>query len=236
MRPPGKEGNALDQKLRHEVKHYLSYGDLLELRPRLRAVMASDSHARDGRYLIRSLYFDNLFDKALNEKIDGVSRRAKFRVRFYDLDTSYICLEKKVKTGGLGNKQQTVLTASEAEDLSRGVTGWMAEDDRPLVRELYARMTTEGLAPKTIVEYTREPFVYAPGNVRVTLDYGIRTGLGCTDFLDPGCVTVPVPDDPIILEVKWDEYLPDIIRDIVQVPGTRSTAYSKYAACRSYDL
>ena len=86
----------------------------------------------------------------------------------------------------------------------------------------------------TIVDYTREPFVYRPGNVRITIDYDIRTGLRCTDFLDWNCVTVPARDAPIILEVKWDEYLPDIIRHTVQLDSRMSSAFSKYAACRVY--
>ena len=94
---------------------------------------------------------------------------------------------------------------------------------------------TQGLRPKTIVDYTREPFVFTAGNVRVTLDYNIRTGLRCTDFLNPDCVTIPAGNAPIILEVKWDEYLPDIIKDIVQLPSCRSGAFSKYATCRIYD-
>ena len=95
-------------------------------------------------------------------------------------------------------------------------------------------MNTQGIRPKTIVDYTREPFVFGPGNVRVTLDYNIRTGLTCTDFLNPVCVTVPAKDAPVILEVKWDEFLPSVIRDIVQVSGTHTSAFSKYAVCRIY--
>ena len=95
-------------------------------------------------------------------------------------------------------------------------------------------METQGLRPRTIVDYTREPFVYAPGNVRVTLDYDIRTGMSCTNFLDPDCVTIPAGDAPVILEVKWDAFLPALIRDIVQVPRTHPSAFSKYAACRIY--
>ena len=106
--------------------------------------------------------------------------------------------------------------------------------DRPLLRELYVKMRTQGLRPKTIVDYTREPFIYRPGNVRVTLDYDIRSGLGCTDFLNTQAVTVPAGDAPILLEVKWDAYLPDLIRDIVQLPGRRVSAFSKYAQCRIY--
>ena len=85
------------------------------------------------------------------------------------------------------------------------------------------------------MDYTREPFVFAPGNVRVTLDHGIRTGMSCTDFLDPDCVTVPIEGSPCILEVKWDNYLPDVIRDMIQLEGRQSGAFSKYAACRMYD-
>ena len=89
---------------------------------------------------------------------------------------------------------------------------WMMDSDRPLVRELYTKMRGQGLKPRTIVDYTREPYIFGPGNVRVTLDYNLRTGMSCTDFLNPGCVTVPAGDPVVILEVKWDEYLPDIIR------------------------
>ena len=219
---------------RHEWKHEINYSDMLTLRHRLKAVMTPDSHAVGGSYFIRSLYFDNLADKALREKIDGVNCREKFRIRYYNHDTSLIHLEKKSKWNGLGNKQSAVLTAQEAQAIVDGDWDWMPDSGQPLVQELYSKMHSQGLRPKTIVDYTREPFVYAPGNVRVTLDYNIRTGLNRTDFLNPDCVTIPAGNSPIILEVKWDEYLPSIIRDIVQLDGRRTTAFSKYAICRIY--
>ena len=95
-------------------------------------------------------------------------------------------------------------------------------------------MKSQGLRPKTIVDYAREPFVFSAGNVRVTLDYDIRTGLYCTDFLNPDCITIPAGNAPIILEVKWDEFLPSVIRDIVQLESRRTAAFSKYAVCRIY--
>ena len=104
----------------------------------------------------------------------------------------------------------------------------------PLVWELSDKMRTQGLRPKTIVDYTREAYVFAPGNVRVTMDYNIRTGMGCAGFLDPNCVTIPAGDAPVLLEVKWDAFLPDIIRDAVQLEGRHSASFSKYAACRIY--
>ena len=219
---------------RHEWKHELSFQDSLILRQRLRAVMEPDPNAVDGKYFIRSLYFDNGNDKALREKLDGVNRREKFRLRCYNGDPSLIHLEKKSKLDGLGTKFSADLTAEEAQKLIDGELDWMLDTDRPLVRELYVKMRSQGLRPKTIVDYTREPFIYRPGNVRVTLDYDIRSGLGCTDFLNPRAVTVPAGDAPILLEVKWDAYLPDLIRDIVQLPGRHVSAFSKYAQCRIY--
>lgn len=219
---------------RHEWKHAVNQSDMLALRQRLRAVAKPDGHGTDGRYFIRSLYFDNGADKALREKMDGVNCREKFRIRCYDHDHSVIHLEKKSKRNGLGRKDIATLTPEETQAIIRGDTGWMAEDSRPLVRELREKMLTQGLRPRTIVDYTREAFVYAHGNVRVTLDYDIRTGLGSTDFLDPNCPTIPAGDAPIILEVKWDQFLPDLIRDIVQLKGRHTAAFSKYAVCRIY--
>ena len=222
-------------KYRHEWKHEISYMDMLTLRSRLSAVAKRDTHTIDGKYFIRSLYFDNASDKALREKIDGVNKREKFRIRFYNHDTSVIHLEKKSKINGLGVKVSTPLTAQQAQSIVDGNYEWMIKSNEPLINELYTKIMTQGLRPKTIVDYTREPFVFPAGNVRVTLDYNIRTGLRCTDFLNPDCVTIPAGNAPIILEIKWDEYLPDIIRDIVQIPSCRSGAFSKYATCRIYD-
>lgn len=220
---------------RHEWKHVITAGDRIAIRHRLGAVARPDPHAKEGRYVIRSLYFDSPSDRALREKLDGVSRREKFRLRCYDYDYSRIHLEKKSKLSGLGRKESCDLAADEVRELLEGRLDWMIRDSRPLVRELYAKMRTQGLQPKTLVDYTREPFVFGPGNVRVTLDYSIRTGLRSTDFLNPDCPTIPIREDPILLEVKWDAFLPEIIRDAVQLGNVRTTAFSKYAACRIYD-
>lgn len=224
----------MELRYRHEWKHEISYADLLAIRQRLRAVAESDPHAQGGRYLIRSLYFDNLDDKALREKIDGVNLREKFRIRYYNGDTSVIHLEKKSRRAGLGTKFSAALSREEAQRIVNGNPDWMMDSGRPLVQELYCKMRWQGLRPKVIVEYTREPFIYRPGNVRVTFDYDIRTGLSCTDFLNPDCVTIPAGDAPILLEVKWDAFLPNIIRDAVQTPGRHAEAFSKYAQCRIY--
>lgn len=220
---------------RHEWKHEINYSDFLILRQRLRSVLEPDPHAKDGRYFIRSLYFDNSADKALREKLDGVNHREKFRIRCYNFQPNPIHLEKKSKHNGLGTKEQADLTQDEVRLLLAGQLDWMTVSDRPLVRELYEKMYSQGLRPKTIVDYTREPFIYRPGNVRVTLDYDIRTGLRSTDLLNPDCLTIPAGNRPVILEVKWDAFLPDVVRELVQLDGRHVCAFSKYAICRIYD-
>ena len=224
----------MDKQYRHEWKHEISFADLLTIRQRMKAVAEPDPHAEDGRYYIRSLYFDNLNDKALREKIDGVNLREKFRIRYYNGDPSVIHLEKKSKRAGLGTKYSANLTREEAQRIVDNDTDWMLKSDRPLVQELCCKMKYQGLRPRTIVDYTREPFIFRPGNVRVTFDYDIRTGLKSTDFPNPDCPTIPTGDAPILLEVKWDAFLPSIIRDAVQTPGRRVEAFSKYAQCRIY--
>lgn len=205
------------------------------LRQRLCMVMSPDAHAENGQYHIRSMYFDTPTDTALREKLAGVSQREKFRIRYYNGDASHINLEKKSKCIGLGNKKKARMSAEEVQRLLDGDIEWMRDSgDRSLLYELYQKMIMQGLQPKTIVDYTREPFVYAPGNVRVTLDYDLRLALHCRDFLDPDCLTIPAGDPPVILEVKWDEFLPDVIRDIVQLDGRKTSSFSKYAACRIY--
>ena len=219
---------------RHQWKYEINPSDLFALRMRLSAVMQSDPHTINGKYAVRSLYFDNASDQALREKVDGINEREKFRIRYYNGDTSFIQLEKKSKRNGLGNKQSARVTDKQAQALVNGELDWMPRHAHGLVKELYWKIKVNGLRPKTIVDYIREPFIYEPGNVRVTFDYDIRTGLNCTDFLSPHCVMIPAGNAPILLEVKWDRFIPALIRDLVYLPGRNVGAFSKYAQCRIY--
>lgn len=220
-------------KFRHEWKHEINTMDKMILHQRLSAIMKHDSHSVDGIYHSRTLYFDDVYDTVLMEKINGVNCREKFRIRFYNGDFSYFTLEKKSKINGLCNKVSCGVTYEEVKKIICGDIEWMKGSKRPLLYELYSCMKS-GLKPKTIVEYTREAFVFKPGNVRVTIDYDIKTGLNATDFTDPKTVMMPAGNPPIILEVKWDEFLPEIIQDAVMLPGRHSSAFSKYAQCRIY--
>ncbi|MDD3082803.1 MAG: polyphosphate polymerase domain-containing protein [Desulfobacterales bacterium] len=217
---------------RHELKYTINQTDAIQLRARLRRMAEPDEHATgDTGYRVRSLYFDNYQDKALREKIDGINEREKFRLRFYNGDPAWIRLEKKSKKNGISYKRGAAITAEECRRLLLGDLAALWERGDPLLLELYAKMNYQLLRPRSIVDYRREAFIYSMGNVRVTLDTDIRKSGDVRAFLTAGSLPVSL-GDARILEVKYDSYLPELIRGLVALSGRERTAFSKYAATR----
>lgn len=225
-----------ERSFRHELKYFVNNSDIWQLRNRLRFVMEKDLNvSQNGRYKIKSLYFDNAYDDALKEKYDGISDREKFRIRLYNGDDSFIRLEKKLKHNGLNEKTSARLTREQVEALLKGDYDWLKSFDKEIYADFYYNLRVKGLRPKTIVQYIREPYVYRYGNVRVTIDSDVRTGLNSVDLFDKELLTVPVLESgKSILEIKYDEYLPDIIKTLTQIGARERTQASKYAACRIY--
>jgi hypothetical protein len=226
-----------EKHFRHELKYPVSISDYMALRSRLKLIMKPDPHTGpDGKYRIRSIYFDNSSDKALKEKIAGVAKREKFRIRYYNDDLSFITLEKKMKIDDLCLKYDATITVEECRKLLDGDTAWMIDHPEGPVRELYAKMNYQMLRPRVLVSYVREPYIYPPGNVRVTFDSEIRTSLYNRDFITGNISDISATDSPedMLMEVKYDAFLPEIIQDIIQGKGTRQGAFSKYGACRRF--
>ena len=221
--------------MRHELKHRITYEDYLVISSRLRYIADFDSHAgADGLYRVHSLYFDNISDKILREKLDGVCNREKFRIRYYNEDTGFIRLEKKSKVHGLCDKESAAMTKEQVEALCGGRTEFLRDAEEPLFRELYAKMQYQMLRPRCIVDYDRVVYTYLPGNVRITFDSNIRTGLYHNALFDREVATIPAEAGTIILEVKYDAFLPEIIAKAVRVRDRQTASFSKYAACRIY--
>ena len=223
-------------KYRHELKFYINPHQHNIIRNRLKHLIAPDKHAGPtGEYHIRSLYFDDLQNKALDEKLSGVRDRVKYRVRVYNTDDKVIHFEKKIKLGDWIAKEKAPLTRSMYDRMMAGDYEALHQPDEPLLMEVYREMKQRLLRPKVIVDYVREPYVCAQGNVRITFDKELRTGLHATDIFDPGLGTVCAIDDSlIILEVKYDEYLPEVIRSGLQQEGLQRQSASKYVICRKY--
>jgi len=221
--------------MRHENKYFINYADYLALRAALQCVALPDKHAISGSYTIRSLYFDNFQDKALLESKNGYSNREKFRIRCYNYSLNPLILECKVKNNSLGYKKQENISENQLNAILQGDFKVLQQDKRPLLQEFYLKIQRDGLKPVCVVEYDREPYIYEYGNVRVTFDSNIKTTTRIEDFIDFKSPILPVIDDPILLEVKWDNYLPDLIAKAVNRAASKRTAFSKYATCRFYD-
>ena len=222
-----------EPRLRHEEKHQVNLREALVLSRRLEKLFPRDPHAGpEGSYQVVSLYYDDPYDTALRQKLDGVNRREKFRLRYYGKEPAFFKLEKKYKVKGLCGKGSCRLSREEGERLLRRNFAFLLEKEEPLAREFYAKLR-RGLAPKTVVRYTREAFLYAPGNVRVTLDGDIRAGAP-ERFLIPQKL-LPALGGLAVVEVKYDAFLPEIVKLAAQVPNRQGTACSKYALCRRYD-
>lgn len=220
---------------RHEYKFLVNEGDLAALRQRISPLMQHDAFhaASGGRYVVRSLYFDNASDLALREKLDGVDDREKFRIRFYDDDFSFIRLEKKCKRHGLCKKLSAPITQKEVSALLASDRQPLLTSPYPLLNELYGKMNTLSLRPRALVIYDREAYTYRPGNVRITFDSRVRCALNQTDLFNLSLPLVTVlPAHLAILEVKFDDYLPEVVRTLCRLEGRPVTACSKYALCR----
>lgn len=227
-----------EEPLRHENKYHISQGSAAYLSQVLGRVMWMDENAdRYGEYAIRSLYFDDCFNTAMRDKIDGVMHRDKYRIRIYNFSDKVIRLERKRKKGDYISKTSVALSRDLAEQLIAGDPYGLERLEHPLLQDMFRQMTTRLLKPAVIVDYVREAFIHPAENTRVTLDKQLRTGFVSTDLFNPKLPTFPcLHNDTVILEVKYDRRFPDYILPILSsIPAQRS-AISKYTFCRRYEF
>ncbi len=227
-----------ENRYRHEFKYLCSYGELMTLKVRLQGLVSLDTHVGEsGVYNIRSLYFDDIYDTCYRENEAGTDPREKFRIRIYDHSSERISLELKRKVRGKTQKLSCLLTEEQCQGLMEGEIPVLQENSPALLRKLCLLMQTRHMRPKVIVEYERVPYVYPHGNVRITMDENISASNRTDRFLERQIPLRPILEaGQHILEVKYDEYLPDGIYRTIQSGNLRQTAFSKYYLCRRYHL
>lgn len=227
-----------ENRYRHEFKYLCSYGELMTLKVRLQGLVSLDTHVGEsGVYNIRSLYFDDIYDTCYRENEAGTDPREKFRIRIYDHSSERISLELKRKVRGKTQKLSCLLTEEQCRGLMEGEIPVLQENSPALLRKLCLLMQTRHMRPKVIVEYERGPYVYPHGNVRITMDENISASNRTDRFLERQIPLRPILEaGQHILEVKYDEYLPDGIYRTIQSGNLRQTAFSKYYLCRRYHL
>ncbi|HOG00643.1 MAG TPA: polyphosphate polymerase domain-containing protein [Clostridia bacterium] len=224
---------------RHELKYYINQGDYTLLRRKLSLTMEQDRNAakNGGEYFIRSLYFDDADDSAFREKLDGDDSRDKFRIRIYNMRDDAIKLECKHKESTYIRKHSLMLCRAEYETLRRGDYTFLLRRPEPFARRMFAEFSLRPLRPVVLVDYAREAYVFPVEDVRVTFDKNVRTGYRSTALFDPNVPTFPVVDGyDMVLEVKFNRYLPTYIRALLQIDSHARSAISKYALCRKFEL
>ena len=219
---------------RNEWKYYLSLWDCQVLRERFQAVMQRDPYAKGGVYILRSLYFDDYWDSSYQDKMSGVNHRKKYRIRIYNYSDSSIKLERKIKEGNYIYKESASLTREEYERIMEGKYEFLLNHPNQLCKEFYYECTVHVMRPKLIVDYEREPFILPEGNVRITFDRDIRAGAPEQDIFNPELPSYEVfPYEMLVMEVKFTEFLPQYIKEVLPPGEQEFSAISKYTL--SYD-
>lgn len=224
-----------DFTYRNELKYVCSEGEVQIIQSRIRHLCRPDPHAvPTGIYNIRSIYFDDLDNRCFYENENGDDPREKFRIRIYNASDQRITLECKRKERTMTNKTSCPLSREQYDRIMEGKLSPLASDS-PLLRKFCAQQTQTGLEPKVIVAYERTPFVYPAGNVRITFDRNIGSTADFAGFFDRYLPQRPImPTGKHILEVKYDEFLPDFLYEVMGLGSLRQTAFSKYYLCRKF--
>lgn len=217
---------------RHELKYLISEREADILKKRLMLKAGLDSHAGGGSYFIRSLYFDDVWESAYNDKQAGTAERRKYRIRIYNYSDDVINLECKSKRGSYINKKSARLSKEELNTILRGDYSFLVKRDEQVLKEFYIACCSEGLRPGVLVDYDRTPFVYDPGTVRITFDEHVRAGFMSYDIFDRNIpVYETLGEGQLIMEVKYTEYYPDNIRELIEPAASVYTAASKFVMC-----
>ena len=226
----------MEKGYRHEFKYLISKADAELLKLRLPHIMEPDPHAGPtGQYTIRSLYFDDFSNTSYYDKVDGVNYRAKYRIRFYNYDASALKLEKKEKNGSLTRKTAQTITKRDAQALEFSLSAGCPDTKEGLVEELRLGFVSQGLRPRVLVDYDRTPFICRDGNTRITLDENVRTRPYIAHLFASPRAMIPVMDpEQVILEAKFDDFLPGYLATALADIPKVNMAISKFALCMSY--
>jgi hypothetical protein len=225
------DGSGL--KYRHELKYLLDESQVELLRRRLIPLIKRDKNAGEtGVYKIGSLYFDDVWRRSYTQKLMGTSRRAKYRIRAYNDDDSFIRLERKLKFDKLISKQSAAISRDEYDKILAGDYNFLLASDKPFLQEFYFESMSNVMRPRVIVDYDREPYIYPGGDVRITFDMNLRAGMSGFDlFNSDRPVSYCLDKNQTILEVKFTEFLPKFIAESLKEVNAAYISQSKYVMC-----
>jgi hypothetical protein len=217
---------------RNEFKFFINAHQKNIMANKLSKICQRDSFSdADGGYLISSLYFDDYNQSAVFDKLSGIRDRKKFRVRVYNYQPNVIKLERKIKREYVTEKSHIQISKEEYDTLVSGDVSILRHKDDVVAKDFYLYYRTKNLRPRVVVEYRREAFIYKYGDVRITFDSSLRAGVFQNDLFSNGYMISAIPQDQIILEVKYTGYFPDVVRNIIQIDNLQWQSVSKYVMC-----
>ncbi len=203
------------------------------LQERLNNVLRTDpnENSMEG-YSVSSLYFDDWQESCLLDTVVGNRVRNKYRIRIYNHSLDTIKLEVKEKLDNRVRKKSRNITKEELQKLVCGecIESLPSMEDPAALFNL--AIQTRGLRPKTIVTYERKAFTYDPGNVRITLDRNIRSSDNVEQFGKAETSYDFLREQDEILEMKYDEFIPEFILQLLELGNMQQISYSKYQMCR----
>lgn len=217
---------------RFEYKYRLPVRQYYQLKNALTVHMQADSYtlkSPEGRYLVRSLYFDNDLFQAYYEKIEGNFGRIKCRIRTYGPyleDDSVLRVELKNRWGESIEKHSTFISAQDY--LSFMDNRHWPDRDNKVLQEFERIYYLRAMKPKVLVEYYREGFL--PRNhddLRITMDHGVQSCFTDVLFPEPALFKKHFYHT-VILEIKCRRHKPPWLSRLVRHHGLKYIANSKY--------
>lgn len=223
--------------LREEKKFLLSYLEFYKTKVFLEQVMISDPYNEKEGYMVRSLYFDTLDNICFNEKLDGVSKRKKIRLRIYDPSATVAYLEIKQKEGQYQEKRSLEVKKEDALELIKSNYDVLLKYKSPFALECYSLLKSENYMPKTVVEYRRLAYIAKENNIRITFDSDIRSTECNFNIFDSNLLLYPVfPKNDMVFEVKFNGFLLDYIKNFISRVEKSELSVSKYCLARQVSL
>ena len=219
---------------RYEIKYLITKADAIDLYTKLKFIMCVDEHSdENSQYLVRSIYYDNIYNSAYSSKKNGDNNRTKYRIRAYNMSDNIILFEKKTKSNNKIYKTALELKRYQYEQIIAQNYDILEKMNIPLATEIYGLHLSTNLQPTIMVEYSRMALTHPLSNTRITFDSDLRAAINSLDIFDEDTYTYPIfPNGSIILEIKYDNVLPAHISSILSTIAGEKTSLSKFSMCK----
>lgn len=229
---------------RFELKYFITEDEVSRLKTYVFPFMKADPYTEltgGNSYTVRSIYYDTWRLRFYSEKIDGLKRRRKLRIRTYNehVASSVASFEIKNKISSSCLKERALIQyesmlhlMDDSMDRAMPLPNLSRGEKLSLEKFLFLK-DYMNLEPSVLVTYEREPYIgQLDSKIRVTFDRNIRgierPGLDQL-FAESGFRHLET--DKVILELKFNNLMPAWLKKAVMGMSLYSRPISKYCNC-----